>query len=199
MRIEPVAHRAHWGLTRGGLDRQSRWEHATCSCCGLPIHGWRATVPGSKHADDGTTQCPLCALSSSLDRPSIDREAELIWLPELSQRALIPLVRGAHVTLFKAGVMPGSTQAAPHLLTDGGRDAVTTLRGLRERAGEARARLGTSSPRILGAAILEATAKGGEPLSFGAIRVLPLGHWFENGQDIYPTILSDWSKPSTGS
>ena len=76
------------------------------------------------------------------------------------------------------------------------RDARAVLDALRERAQAADARLGTTSPRQLGLALLEMSpgdyAKRGELL--GGTRLLPLGQVFQDGRNVYPDMLQAWVK-----
>lgn len=198
MQLVPAAQLSTWGRPRGGLERRSDQEHATCQQCGLQLHGWGVAVPLAEGDDDAADTCPLCAMPSSLDRPSIDQEAILIWLPEIPQRTLSPLVRAGHLVLHKAGLSPTIDRTPMTPLPDPVHDALVMLATLRQRSTEAAARLGTSSPRVLGAAILEVTARRPEPLPFGGIRVLPLGRWIENGHDLYPQVLAAWATSFPG-
>ena len=190
MQLVPAVHVSTWGRPRGGLERRPIRDNATCRHCGLKLHGWGVAPLVGEGEGDGGECCPLCALPSSLDRPSIDQEAVLIWLPEIQQRALTPLVRAGHLVLHEAGVSPTIDRVPIMPLSDPAQDALTMLAALRQRSSEVATRLGTSSPRVLGAAVLEATARRAEPLPFGGIRVLPLGRWIENGQDLYPQVLA---------
>ena len=60
--------------------------HCACVFCGASLE---------LHADDGRS-CAICTLVRHLERPRIDEEARLVWLPEMSQAALVCLLREMH-------------------------------------------------------------------------------------------------------
>ena len=144
------------------------------------------------------TACALCNLPQHLERPRIDEEATLVWLPEISQPALNATMREIHVALRALG-------------EDVHADAVFRTRAsalsnlyyaravLADRRGAAEARVGTASPRELGLALLElspvAYGRRGELLE--GLRLLPLGRFFEDDKDVYPEIVDDWRKRAT--
>lgn len=122
----------------------------------------------------------------------------MVWLPEISQPALNATMREIHVALQGLG-------------EDVHADAVFRTRAaalsnlycaravLADRRGAAEARVGTASPRELGLALLElspaAYGRRGELLE--GLRLLPLGRFFEDDQDVYPEIVGDWRKRAT--
>ena len=187
------------------IDPARSWDTATmadsdaaCAFCGGTAGRWarRAYLPPGPQAS--AAACPLCSLPQHLERPRIDEEAALVWLPEISQPALNATMREIHVALQALG-------------EDVHADAVFRTRAsalsnlyyaravLADRRGAAEARAGTASPRELGLALLElspvAYGRRGELLE--GLRLLPLGRFFEDDKDVYPEIVDDWRKHAT--
>ena len=137
--------------------------------------------------------CPLCHLAQHPERPQIDTEATLIWMPEVSQGVLNCFVRGIHLTLHRGGE-PTDMRRTPHAAAPGVVEAFRAYRALRERAAPAFDRLGSNSFADLGAALLDLrphTYAGRADLLAG-LRLLPLGQLYRNGQDVYPEMLTAW-------
>ena len=74
------------------LARGNSPDAPFCTYCG-------AEVGLSQLQDDGSVACPLCDLPLHLERPQIDQEAALIWLPEMSQLAVNSVMRAIHMRL----------------------------------------------------------------------------------------------------
>lgn len=197
------AHPSAWSADAGSGRRGPGPSSGTCRFCGQETAEWQEAFHLSDdHTDDNPTNivisCPLCHLAQHLGRPEIEREAVLIWLPEMVQGALNFLVREMHLRCLRAGVLP---RAAMEPTVSAGtvavRDFYAALGALRERAQAADSRLGTTSPRQLGLALLEMSpgdyARRGELL--GGTRLLPLGQVFREGRDVYPDMLQAWVKP----
>lgn len=137
----------------------------------------------------------LCLLLRRLDRPTIAREASLVVLPEMTQAALNVMVREAHLVLrghgesLSLGDMPLSGRPRPWA-------AYSCLMALRAREADALARIGTTSPLDLGAALRGLAhwpeARRMEFLS--GVRFLPLGRIYRDGEDIYPALLDDLAR-----
>lgn len=173
---------------------------ATCQFCGQLTAGWQEPYHlNDDHADarpaNIVISCPLCHLPQHLNRPDIDSEAVLIWLPEMAQAAVNVLVRQVHLACVAAGISPVFGQPAKPTSTPAANALLTAYRALQQRAAVAEVRLGTNSPRQLGAALLELPASEYERRMalLGGIRLLPLGRLFRNGCDIYPDMLRDWA------
>ena len=166
--------------------------YGRCSFCGGRLGSQR----GAPTPDAGSTtaECALCLLVRHLDRPRIDDEAELVWLPEMSQPAVNITMREIHLRLRALGE---SLDAAtpPQRDTPERRRLYHARAALRERAGAAAARLGSGRPSELGRALLRlspgAYARRGKLL--GGLRLLPAGHFFDGERDIYPAIVDGWS------
>lgn len=185
MQLRPATLRSTW--TGGGavaLDTAA--AKTTCRQCQLPLAGWQVDF-----IDDGPT-CPLCGLTVTLNRPAIDSEAVLIWLPQLTQRAIVPLVRAAHLSLHRADLSADTLRPPNRLVPEEALGAITALAALRACARQAEERIGTTSPRVLGAAVLE-IGRETPDAALGGLRVLPLGRVIEDGVDIYPEILAAWA------
>ena len=198
------AHPSAWSADCGSDRREASPSSGNCRFCGQETAEWQEAFHlNDDHMDDNPTNvvvsCPLCHLAQHLGRPEIECEAMLIWLPEMAQSALNLLVREMHLQCLRAAVLP---RAAMEPTVSAGtiavRDAYAALDALRERAQAADTRLGTTSPRQLGLALLEMSpgdyARRGELL--GGTRLLPLGQVFRDGRDVYPEMLQAWVKPN---
>lgn len=203
MRLLPLllsAHSSAWTAVSNRSEGQERNTNARqCRFCGLVSVEWSEPFHcNGDHADDSpgnvVPACPLCHLAQHPDRPRIGDETTLIWMPEMSQTVLNRLVRGIHLTLhaneetIDARRPPRGTSPTPIA-------AFRAYRALHERAAPAFDRLGTNSFALLGAALLNLTARQyarrGELLA--GVRLLPLGRFFVDQRDIYPDILTAWA------
>ena len=196
------AHPSAWNADAEPGERGAVAPTATVTCqfCGQPTAGWQEPYHlNDDHADatpsNLVASCPLCHLPQHLNRPDIDSEAVLIWLPEMAQAALNVLARHVHLACVAAGASPVSGQPPRSTCTSAANAPLAVYRALHDRAAVADIRLGTNSPRQLGAALLELPAAGYERRTalLGGIRLLPLGRLFRNGRDIYPEMLRDWA------
>ncbi|MBO1360166.1 hypothetical protein J2D73_10185 [Acetobacter sacchari] len=184
----------------GRAVAQADLGNAPCACCGLPL------VPTGEHWADAADilVCRVCSLLQSLDRPTIDREAILIWCPELDQGQIFALAAHAHLALFRSGGRKAdvwrqlvATLAAgqePGLLTPQAVAAVQAYRTLFMRSDEAFRRLQSTAPGHVATALLMAdvgrkdVAEGVEFL-LSNLKLLPLGRLYDGADDIYPDIL----------
>jgi intracellular multiplication protein IcmJ len=203
MRLMPLTLSAHastlW-TTPDSFQEPNLLVDEPCGFCGQVSGRWQERF----HLDDDHTNnapenvvaaCPLCHLAQHLERPRIHEEAALIWLPEMSQRALIALVRTLHLALRAAGervdaevASSGRSGTSAHLYR--------AHQELLARTTPAKARLGTSSPRTLGAALraLPAAAYARRDQLLGGLRLLPLGRLYHGDQDVYPEVLATWAQ-----
>ena len=140
------------------------------------------------------TACPLCHDCRHLGRDSMEQGYAVIWLPEASQAVLNHLVRAVHVVLHEHGEPPHMSErpmsdALPL------RKAFNSYRALAGRMAQARSRIGTTSPRELGEALIglppAALAKGAELTS--GLRLLSRGRLFRDNEDVYPDLLDAWT------
>ena len=172
-----------------------------CAFCGVHSGPWQSSV---RSPDDGqrlVAACPLCFLCFHLERPSIDSEAVLIWLPEMSQAALNVTMRALHIELRALGEdlddadqQRSNTPGRAHL------DYARAIFG--ERGAAAVARLGTDRPSELAAGFfrLSPSAYANRAKLLGGVRLLPRGHFYDRGADVYPEIVDFWrgaSKPQS--
>jgi len=153
-----------------------------CSYCGLPagIH------------NEGDC-CAACRLVRHLDRPCIDEEVCLIWLPEMSQAALICLVREMHSRL-RAGGEGFDGEPGP-VAVSADRSALHYARlALSGRAAVASELVGTTRASELA----QVLARMSRPFYdrrhklLGGLRVLPIGRFFVGADDVYPAIVDSW-------
>jgi intracellular multiplication protein IcmJ len=199
--LVPSAHPSAWTTDDDRVEREAdRAVVRLCAFCGQPTFGWQAPFHlNDDHADDRpanlAASCPLCHLVQHLNRPDIDREAVLIWLPEMAQGAITILVRQIHVALAAARASPILPSVPYTGTTPAVMRPMAAYRALHERATAAELRLGTASPRALGAALLglNITDEKHRARLLGGLRLLPRGQLFANGRDIYPDILRDWA------
>ncbi len=137
--------------------------------------------------------CAPCHLVRHLERHTIAEEAVLIWLPEMTQAALNALAHGAHRRLARDGALRWA--ASPFALTPDTvpNGALEAIRALEARSGEAETRLGASSPRVLGAALMRMKPKAYQDRArlLGGLRLWPRGRFFVDGEDTYPQLIGD--------
>ncbi len=175
-----------------------RFATAPCAFCGQLSGRWQEDfhLDGDHEnnaADNVVAACPLCHLVQHLERPRIEEEAMLIWLPEMSQRAVIGLARTIHLKLRESGepvdaAVPSLGRAEPYA------HLFRARRELLARAAIVKTRLGTSSPRELGAALraLPPAIYAQREALLGGVRLLPLGRLHHGDHDVYPDILATW-------
>ena len=188
MRLTPLVLSVRRPTEEASARRVSGAPQGSCRFCAA--RSAKPQEPFSCLDEDGA--CPLCHLVRHLERPTIDEEAVLIWLPELTQAALIAIVREAHRRLAEYGMLhlaaAGRSAAGDTRLEPDAREALAAIAALRGRSEEAEARLGSSSPKALAAALLqlapEAYAERAQRLH--GLRLMPLGR--ESG--VYRSFLS---------
>lgn len=171
-----------------GPTKMPDQDTACAFCGGWAGHGY---LPPGHQAS--AAACVLCSLPQHLERPRIDEEAGLVWLPEISQPALNATMREIHVALQALG-----EDVHADAVFRKRESALTNLYYARavlaDRRGAAEARVGTASPHELGLVLLElspaAYTRRGELLD--GLRLLPLGRFFEDDKDVYPEIVSSW-------
>ncbi len=175
-----------------------RDRHA-CRFCGFQAVGRQEVVRldaglGCLALDSLATACPLCHDCRHLGRGGTEQGYAVIWLPEASQAVLNHLVRAVHLVLHEHGEPPHMAERpmsdAPAL-----RSAFNSYRALAGRMAQARSRIGATSPRELGEALIglppAALAKGDALTS--ALRLLSRGRLFRDGEDVYPDLLDAWT------
>ena len=175
-----------------------RDQHA-CRFCGFHAVGRQELVrldagQGLPALDSLATACPLCHDCRHLGRDGMEQGYAVIWLPEAAQAVLNHLVRAVHLVLHAHGEPPHMAER-PANDTPALRKAFNSYRALAGRMAQARSRIGTTSPRELGEALIglppAALAKGAELT--GGLRLLSRGRLFRDGEDVYPDLLDAWA------
>ena len=198
MRLTPLVLSVRRPTVEAVAPRESGAHEGSCRFCAALIA--RPQEPFSSLDEDGA--CLICRLVRHLERPTIDEEARLIWLPELTQAALIALVREAHRRLAEHGMLHlagvGRSAASEDSVPPEAREALAAIAALGGRVEEAEARLGTSSPKALCAALQRVNAATYEDRArlLGGVRLLPLGKVIESGADVYRDFLIGLGRPS---
>jgi intracellular multiplication protein IcmJ len=134
--------------------RTSGWAQNSCPFCGVRLAEGQEPFLCADESKD--LSCAPCHLVRHLERNTIAEEAVLIWLPEMTQPALNKLASAAHRRLADAGALYRAANPLAGLHQDIASGAIEALRAIQKRRVEAEVLLGTSSPRLLGAALLRA-------------------------------------------
>ena len=196
MALQAIALSINPAPTSGAVETAA--GDTACAFCGAATGRWSERGYGPPDPQKPAIACALCSLPQHLERPRIDEEAALVWLPEISQPALNTTLREIHMALHALGedvhadaVFRRQTSGLPNLYH--------ARAILAERRGPTEARLGTTSPRELGLALLElspaAYARRAELLD--GLRLLPLGRFFVDDEDVYPEIVGFWREGAT--
>lgn len=200
------AHPSAWAVepSTGVRTEDPTYKASFCHHCGQPLRGWQEPYHlnddhSDERPDNVVASCPLCHLQQHLNRPTIDAEAILIWMPEVTQRAVVGLARAAHVALWRSQITPYVTTLPTRPLSESAKAAFATLRTLQSRSSLVEQLLGTSSPKVLGAALMSLPAEVYDDRvnRLGGLRLLPRGRIYDGSDDIYGRILASWSTPIT--
>jgi hypothetical protein len=176
------------GQTGSGATVLGEGARNECGFCGLPA-GLNAMQIGDNVA------CVLCGLAQSLHRSTIDEEARLIWLPEMTQAALNVLVRQIHLELREQSesIFCEDTPDAP----EGSLPLLyMAQRILLDRSQAIVDRLGSCRPGDLADALSILAQRHGQKREFplSGLRVFPAGRFFVGGVDVYAAIVDSWSE-----
>ena len=110
----------------------------------------------------------------------------LIWLPDLSQAALNALANLVHKRLVAEGAL--YLAASPFAVTrsETPNPALEAIRAIEMRRAEAETRFGTSSPRVLGEALMRARPNlyADRTRLLGGLRLWSRGKFFVDGEDV---------------
>ncbi len=184
MRLAPLV----LSVRESGRARSAR---SSCPFCGVRFAEGQAPFLCPDRSVDFS--CAPCHLVRHLERDTIAEEAVLIWLPEMTQAALNALAHGAHKRLAGEGAL--HLAANPFALTPerGPDGALEAVRALEARSAEAEARLGTTCPRVLGAALMRMKPRVYQDRArlLGGLRLLSRGRFFIEAEDIYPRLIGD--------
>ncbi|VFU17618.1 protein of unknown function (plasmid) [Methylocella tundrae] len=97
MRLLPLTLSAHTSALVSCEEPSSKPQgsgsYGSCRFCGLKTASWQEPFHlNGDHLDHAgeniVAACVLCHLAQHLDRETIDEEATLVWIPELTQGAL---------------------------------------------------------------------------------------------------------------
>jgi hypothetical protein len=184
-------------------EAQSNSDEHRCPFCGMHSGRSRCFAAPARTSHDSAAACVLCYLCRHLERPRIDEEAALVWLPEMSQPAINVTMREIHMQLRALG----------EDLHEAGRRHLDTPERLRlyyarsalsARAAAAASRLGTDKPSELAGALFRLShgAYANRAKLLDGVRLLPLGRFYAGNKDIYPEIVDSWreiAKPAAAS
>ncbi|MDN3564175.1 hypothetical protein QWZ14_07285 [Paeniroseomonas aquatica] len=166
-------------------------EAGACRFCDDPRPVAPAPLPldgdhGNRQAANLATACLHCRTLHRLGSDQIDQEATLIWLPDISQPALNWLVRSIHRSFLAHGEPPCLANR-PTCDTPRLRAAYRTYAALDRLSHDAEWRIGTTSPRELGAALLSLPES--RRVVPAGLRLLHQGRHYVAGRDLYPALL----------
>lgn len=208
MRLLPLtlsAHPSAWltGTSGGEWQGGAGTDRPRCRFCGVETTGGQEVFHRNgdhedERPDNLVPACTLCHLTQHLDGAERSKAARLIWMPEMSQAAVITLSRGIHALLLEAGERPSAPEP-PRRRLPVLAAAWRALSALRAREAAARDLLGTSSPSTLAAALLalSPTSYRERAELLDGIRLLPTGQLIRDGKDIYPDLLRQWRGPTS--
>lgn len=160
-----------------------------CRFCGFRAEKYQRIVYGSwiGHKRPALTACIFCEQCFTLETVGVTSSGYLVWLPELSQAELNHLCRAIYLALGQEDVLLAGR-------------AQTALDALMSRRSEAKKRLGSDEPLLLGTALLENLSSAeyearGQRLE--GIRLLPVNRRLVTtpdgaSADQFPAILDYW-------
>lgn len=169
----------------------------TCYFCTLEAGPSPATLVVTEVGAEpcSVTACPICALSHQLGEATIDQDAVLIWLPEMTQGVLNLLVRHIHMVCAAHGDSHRLADAKRPAASARVRAARLSYLALQNRKDAASSRLGTASPALLGNALLQLAPADYERryVLLAGARLLSAGRLSGGGEDSYPGLLHSWT------
>ena len=182
----------------------------TCQCCGFRAEKWQEVHHvNDDHSDNRIsnllTVCMFCHLTQHIGLAGMNKEATLIWLPEISQPDLHHIVRAAlYIKKQSEGGDMGGRSGFP--MRGGGSDlkdakeinqtAEKFFNILKSRAALAEEYFGFSDPSELANILLnmEDSQYNKREEFLSGLRLLPLGKRVVNGQDKMGEIIDSWSR-----
>lgn len=165
-------------------------DHHRCQFCGFESKKYQEVValngdPGDRRSDNLATACIFCHQCFNIEKVPEMRSGVLIWLPELSQAALSHVCRAIFIARITSGPM-----------ADAARQGLDALMGRRD---EAKARLGSDDPAIVGAVMqdfLEDRDYAARVKKLKGMRLLPLDRRIVREGEMefnqFPQILAFW-------
>ena len=184
MRLAPLTLSVCENGTPSGAQRGS------CPFCGVRLAEGREPFLCADGSEESS--CVPCSLVRHLERETIAEEAVLIWLPDLSQAALNALANRVHRRLAAEGALYLTASPFAVSSSDTPNPALEAIGAIEMRRGEAETRLGTSSPRVLGEALMRAKPDlyADRARRLGGLRLWPRGKFFVDGEDVYPRLVA---------
>jgi len=189
----PLALSAEW--VQHTEETQARGRGAgSCRFCGHAAAGWQERFGvkdgrAGKSKDGTAAACAFCHLVRHIERPEIDREAVLIWSPELTQAALNRIAWRIFEILAAHGLAPDAEAGAA--AGEAPARAASLRDELRALSAAAEREAGTCAPSEL-AEVFLGLRRGREAWSappLGGLRLWPLGRLFIDGRDVLPSLL----------
>nr|WP_250807670.1 HNH endonuclease [Neorhizobium tomejilense] len=194
-------------VRKKALDR----DNHTCRFCGFRNNKWQEVHHfNDDHADNRLenliTTCPYCHMCQHIGLAGANKEAILIYRPELSQVQINHLVRTAQIAeriydsmrAEQADQVQNKKNANLKTAQEAAEMAKTFMAALKSSADGARAMLGTSEPVDLANALLllpdEAYARRRESLR--GIRLLPLGVRMSGSDNQMLAMVESWRMSS---
>jgi intracellular multiplication protein IcmJ len=165
-------------------------HRGSCPFCGVRLAEGREPFLCTDGSEESS--CVPCSLVRHLERETIAEEAVLIWLPDLSQAALNAIVNGVHRRLAAEGALYLAASPFAVSSSESPNPALEAVRAFEMRRGEAETRLGTSSPCVLGEALMRAQPNlyADRARRLGGLRLWPRGKFFVDGEDVYPRLVA---------
>lgn len=190
-------------VRKKALDR----DQFTCRFCDFRAPKYQEVHHfNDDHADNRLenliTTCTYCHMCQHIGLAGSNREAILIYRPEISQAQIHHLVRTAQVAerifdMMKAEEQPRRSSANFRKAGEASEAATALMASLKASAEGARQILGTSEPSDLANALLlvpeEAYAKRRETLA--GIRLLPLGVRMQGSENQMAQMVDVWRGP----
>jgi intracellular multiplication protein IcmJ len=184
MRLTPLTLSVCGNGAPGGAQR------GFCPFCGVRLAEGRKLLLCSDGSE--ASSCAPCSLVRHLERETIAEEAVLVWLPDLSQAALNALANRVHRHLAAEGAL--YLTASPFAVSSSETPIpeLEAIRAIEMRRAEAETHFGTSSPRVLGQALLRAKPNlyAARARRLGGLRLWSRGKFFVDGEDVYPRLIA---------
>lgn len=175
-----------------------------CRFCGFKANKWQEVHHfNDDHSDNRLenliTACTFCHMCQHIGLAGRNKEAVLIWLPEISQSDLHHLVRTGLVATRTTEHIKNVSRASPAVIK-AYREASDTAKSMMacflDRQAEVEKLFGTSDPMEIGNAMLllpdEIYAKRRDFLA--GIRLLPLGRRYQGTEDVMAKQIDSWSE-----
>jgi intracellular multiplication protein IcmJ len=180
------------------LERDDR----TCQFCGFRAPKWQEVHHrNDDHSDNSpknlVTACSFCHMVQHIGLAGRNKEATLVWLPEVPQDRLHHLVRSILVVRHWSDGLAADRRQRQEIaraakeMADAAEGVMTKFIA---RAADAERLIGTSDPTTLANILLQMPdalyAKRAEFLN--GIRLLPLGRRQQNGVEKMPEVIESW-------